>query len=161
MAKKNYTKEEIKQLLKKNFVAESVIQSEDDYEDEFHVLIRLPDDSLRDRHFEVVSTMTAITNEEDFESNKNKFLKDIIEALINEEEENARLSSELKSRINEIKKANKDYAMQKLIAWVIHQTLERDNILISDKNAEPEAIRLFEEAKKYGRIDELNRVVGA
>lgn len=78
-----------------------------------------------------------------------------------EEEENARLSSELKSRINEIKKANKDYAMQKLIAWVVHQTLERDNILISDKNAEPEAIRLFEEAKKYGRIDELNRVVGA
>ena len=51
--------------------------------------------------------------------------------------------------------------MQKLIAWVVHQTLERDNILISDKNAEPEAIRLFEEAKKYGRIDELNRVVGA
>lgn len=78
-----------------------------------------------------------------------------------EEEENARLSSELKSRIDEIKKANKDYAMQKLIAWVVHQTLERDNILISDKNAEPEAIRLFEEAKKYGRIDELNRVVGA
>lgn len=86
MAKKNYTKEEIKQLLKKNFVAESVIQYKDDYEDEFHVLIRLPDDSFRDRHFEVVSTMTAITNEEDFESNKNKFLKDIIEALINEEE---------------------------------------------------------------------------
>ena len=50
-----------------------------------------------------------------------------------EEEENARLSSELKSRIDEIKKANKDYAMQKLIAWVVHQTLERDNILISDK----------------------------
>lgn len=78
-----------------------------------------------------------------------------------EAEENARLSNELKSRINEIKKANKDYAMQKLIALVVHQTLERDNILISDKNAEPEAIRLFEEAKKYGRIDELNRVVGA
>ena len=33
-----------------------------------------------------------------------------------EAEENARLSNELKSRINEIKKANKDYAMQKLIA---------------------------------------------
>ena len=78
-----------------------------------------------------------------------------------EAEENARLSNELKSRINEIKKANKDYAMQKLIALVVHQTLERDNILISDKNAESEAIRLFEEAKKYGRIDELNRVVGA
>ena len=86
MAKKNYTKEEIKKLLKKNFVAESVIQSEEDYEDEFHILIKLPDDSFRDRQIEVVSTMTAITNQEDFETDKNKYLKDVIEALLNEEE---------------------------------------------------------------------------
>ena len=96
-----------------------------------------------------------------FEEGVNKEADTVAENTETEAEENARLSNELKSRINEIKKANKDYAMQKLIAWVVHQTLERDNILISDKNAEPEAIRLFEEAKKYGRIDELNRVVGA
>lgn len=82
---KTYTKDEIKELLEKHYKAESVIQSENDYEDEFHILVD-NDGNLKDIHCEVVSTMTAITNEEDFESDKNQFLKDVIEALLNEEE---------------------------------------------------------------------------
>lgn len=39
MAKKDYTKEEIKELLKQRYDAVSVIQHEDDYDDEFHILI--------------------------------------------------------------------------------------------------------------------------
>ena len=84
MAQKDYTKEEIKELLKKHYKAESVIQSEDDYEDEFHVLVN--DDNFKDIHCEVVSTMTAITNQEDFETDKNQFLRNVIEALLNKEE---------------------------------------------------------------------------
>lgn len=84
---RTYTKEEIKELLKKHYNAESVIQSEDDYEDEFHILLRESNkNGFSSLTVEVVSTMTAITNEEDFSENKNQFLKDVIEALLNEEE---------------------------------------------------------------------------
>lgn len=85
MAKKNYTKEEIKELLKNNYNAVSVVQVESDYEDEYRVLFQ-DDDIFKTVFCEVVSTMTAITNEEDFEVDKNKFLKDVIETLLNEEE---------------------------------------------------------------------------
>lgn len=87
MAKKDYTKEEIKELLKQRYDAVSVIQHEDDYDDEFHILIRKTnDEGFESEMVEVVSTMTAITNQEDFEAKKNQFLKDVIEALLNEEE---------------------------------------------------------------------------
>lgn len=84
MAKKDYTKEEVIKLLKQNFEALAVYQLACDYDDEYRVL----NSKEEIQQFEVVSTMTAITNEEDFQTDKdkNKFLKDVIETLLKEDE---------------------------------------------------------------------------
>lgn len=83
---KTYTKDEIKELLKEEFNAVDVYQLDCDYDDEYRVQISEEQEIQDRKHIEVVSAMTAITNEEDFESDKNQFLKDVIEALLNEEE---------------------------------------------------------------------------
>lgn len=78
-----------------------------------------------------------------------------------EQEQNERLAKEFKNRVRHFQRQNEQYAIEKLTAWVIHQTLEKDNYLIGEKQARPEAIKLYKEAKMYGRLDQLNRVIGA
>ena len=81
---KDYSKEEIKELLKQ---AENVVQHKDDYDDEFHILIKKGEDLFESETVEVVSAMTAIRNEDDFsDSLDRQFLFDTIEALLNGEE---------------------------------------------------------------------------
>lgn len=88
MAKRTYTKTEIRELVAKHYNTDpiNVYQLDIDYDDEFRVKISEEQEIQDRKHIEVVSTMTAITNQEDFEADKNKFLKDVIEALLNEEE---------------------------------------------------------------------------
>ena len=85
MAKKSYTKDEVKELLQENFKAFSVYQLDCDYEDEYRVQI-LEEQEIQDRmHVKVVSTLTAIKNEADF-SDDNNYWKDIVEILLSGEE---------------------------------------------------------------------------
>lgn len=84
---KDYSKEEIKELLKQHYKAENVVQHKDDYDDEFHILIKKGEDLFESEKVEVVSAMTAIRNEDDFsDSLDRQFLFDTIEALLNGEE---------------------------------------------------------------------------
>lgn len=83
---KTYTKEEVIELLQKKYKNGEVYQTDCDYEDEYHISFWENDRVVNLKTVKVVSTMTAITNQEDFEADKNKFLKDVIEALLNEEE---------------------------------------------------------------------------
>lgn len=85
---KDYSKEEIKELLKQHYKAESVVQYEDDYNDEFHILIRTGEiHDFESKTVEAVSTMTAVRNEDSFsDSHDRQFLFDTIEALLNGEE---------------------------------------------------------------------------
>ena len=82
-----YSEEQVMKLLKRQYnTAESVIQYEQDYCNEFHILARKENGCFEDTHVEVVNTKVAISNEEDFASNKNEFLWDIIETLIDKKE---------------------------------------------------------------------------
>ena len=85
---KIHTKEEIKELLKLKLNAEIIFQEEKDYDNEYHILNKLPSDTCEHKHGEVVSMLSAIKNESDFGSNED--WKDLIiyiaERLANNEE---------------------------------------------------------------------------
>lgn len=83
---KTYTKDEIKELLKEKFNAVNVYQLDCDYDDEYRVQISEEQEIQDRKHIEVVPTFTAILNEEDFQNDKNQFLKNVVEALLNQEE---------------------------------------------------------------------------
>ena len=85
MAKKNYTKEKIKKLLKGRFTKGEVFQTELDYNNEYNISFWEDEKVVDLKKVEVVSTMTAIKNEADFGDGK-EFLLNVIEALLNEEE---------------------------------------------------------------------------
>lgn len=73
---KKYNKKEIIEILKEYFNAE-IFQIKEDYDDEYRFII-----DGDEKHIEVVDTLTAIKNVEDFEDNKNEFLWEIIKDLI-------------------------------------------------------------------------------
>ena len=79
---KTYTNKEIKELLRSEFDAIEISQDENSYDDEF--IVSAYDEYGRESTgvVEVVNTLTAIKNENDF-SDDNDFLIDTIEHLIN------------------------------------------------------------------------------
>lgn len=57
-------------------------------------------------------------------------------------------------------KENHDYIVfKKLVPYVISTTLYKDGYLISEQNALPIAEQMFRQAKRDGRLNELNELV--
>lgn len=71
------------------------------------------------------------------------------------------LNKQLQARIQQIKETNsRNLIYNKYIPEVIKETLERDNMLISEQNAFHQACRKYSEDFAKGKIDELCRYVG-
>ena len=82
---KNYTRDEVKELLKGRYQKGEVFQTELDYNNEYNISFWEDEKVVDLKKVEVVSTMTAIKNEADFGDEK-EFLLNVIESLLNEEE---------------------------------------------------------------------------
>lgn len=78
-----------------------------------------------------------------------------------EAEENARLSKELADRRLEVMTANyKKLMNERLIPYCRDLELTESGLLLTDNQLFERAHALFIQAKKDGRLDELNNIVG-
>lgn len=70
--------------------------------------------------------------------------------------DNSALQAELKNKIRLIREINsKKIIMNQLVPQIIKETLEKDNYLISPKQALPYAVNRFNEMFFTGKIDSL------
>ena len=86
---KNYSREEIKELLKEKLKAAIIFQyEEEDYNNEYHILNKLPNGTYKHIHGAVVSMLSAIKKESDFGSNEDwkEFIIDLAKKLADDEE---------------------------------------------------------------------------
>ena len=86
---KNYSREEIKELLKEKLKAAIIFQDEEeDYDNEYHILNKLPNGTYKHVHGAVVTMLCAIKNESDFGSNEDwkEFIIDLAKKLADDEE---------------------------------------------------------------------------